>query len=336
MAKIGNRSRASLNRSNEEAKEPPIDVMRMRNVKVGALVVCAIGTTVLDARADAKSQVKKECAAAAERGASLREQGEYKSARAALLTCARDVCSKAVSQMCAERLRSLDAVTPTVIPRAQDESGHALPNARVLVDGAPLAEQLDGKSVAADPGEHVFRFELTGAPPVEKVVVVRSGEKERLVSVVMHASAPAADVGSTELQSASLTAHTSDPPADHEISARGIASLSLLVLGVASVAIGEAYFARASDEESTASTLRAPLSSTACTSNASATCRELGDAVDAQHRDLSVGRVLVGTGVGLALAAAAAWVFWPGHRDAAWLAPSPTRGGGELTLGGAF
>jgi hypothetical protein len=51
------------------------------------------------------------------------------------------------------------------------------------LDGAPLAIQLDGRPIVVDPGLHTVTFERAGSPTLEQKVIVREGEKNRLVSV---------------------------------------------------------------------------------------------------------------------------------------------------------
>ena len=117
-------------------------------------------------------------------------------------------------------------------------------------------------------------------------------------------------------------------------------SITLLVLAAVTGGVGEYFMIQATHEQDTATALRGPLSATSCTSNASPTCQSLHDAVDAQYRDLDVGRLLLGSTVALALGAAATWLFWPTPRaqtaKATWLAPAPAPGGGAFYWGGAF
>jgi hypothetical protein len=51
------------------------------------------------------------------------------------------------------------------------------------MDGAPFLTQLDGKAIAVDPGPHAFKFELEGADPIEQQIVIRQGQKDRVVAV---------------------------------------------------------------------------------------------------------------------------------------------------------
>src|SRR5262249_28351238 len=62
-------------------------------------------------------------------------------------------------------------------------------------DGKVIATKLDGKSIEVDPGLHTFRFTHEGAPPLEEKLLVREGERSRLVSASWArpaANAPAA------------------------------------------------------------------------------------------------------------------------------------------------
>ncbi|HEY2511321.1 MAG TPA: hypothetical protein VGI39_10715 [Polyangiaceae bacterium] len=310
-------------------------------VALAVLAAIAATTAAQSALAQTKADPSKgSCAALVERGDTLRNLNEYEKARAAFTACARDRCSRAVARMCAERLAGLDALTPTILPRARDERGRDVPGVTVSLDGAPNAP-LDGQPIPLDPGEHRLRFELAFAPAVEKLVVVRTGEKRRPVVVVMHAAAPAATAPPPEphLDSAnvSLTGPEVGTPQDR---ARVVTSITLLVLAAVGGGVGEYFMLQATHEQDTASALRNPLNATSCTNSTSPTCQSLHDAVDAQYRDLDVGRVLLGSSVVLALGAAATWLFWPSPRaqtaKATWLAPAPAPGGGALYWGGTF
>jgi hypothetical protein len=60
------------------------------------------------------------------------------------------------------------------------------------MDDKVLAERLDGHSIPLDPGERRFAFEALGFPRVEKMVVLRMAEKDRVIrSCSVHLSRPA-------------------------------------------------------------------------------------------------------------------------------------------------
>ena len=72
---------------------------------------------------------------------------------------------------------------PTVVLAARLPNGADEVDVRVLVDGKPLAQRLDGRAVELEPGDHLLSFQpgVAGAAPVEMRVVVREGEKGRLI-----------------------------------------------------------------------------------------------------------------------------------------------------------
>jgi hypothetical protein len=143
-----------------------------------------------EARA-ATAEEKVACADAYTEGQRLRRAGELLRARERLLYCARDLCT-VLKADCAHWVDELDGAIPTVVLRAHDSQGHDLSDARVLLDGRPLVDHLDGRSIPVDTGTHVFRFERQGMPSVERQVVLGEADKARSVIVEMGAPAPPA------------------------------------------------------------------------------------------------------------------------------------------------
>jgi hypothetical protein len=80
-------------------------------------------------------------------------------------------------------LTEVEAAMPSVSFAAKDQSGKDTTDVRVSIDGQFLTDVLDGKSIAVDPGSHTLRFEHAGDAPIEQALVVREGEKSRVVSV---------------------------------------------------------------------------------------------------------------------------------------------------------
>jgi hypothetical protein len=143
------------------------------------LVALALAlSTARSVSADATSQV---CIHAAEEGQRLRAARKIVGAREQLIACARDVCPAMVRKDCAQWLSEDEVTMPTVVLGARTERGEDVVDVRVSIDGAPVAERLSGASVPVDPGPHVLRFEAAGYPPVQQQIVVREGEKSRLV-----------------------------------------------------------------------------------------------------------------------------------------------------------
>jgi hypothetical protein len=125
------------------------------------------------------------CVAATEQSLTLRKQGKLHDALKQLAACAAAECPGEVKAECASRIAEVNAAMPTLVLAATDGGGNDLRDVKVSVDGAPLAQTLDGRPVSIDPGEHTFRFEYAGQAPVEKKLVVREGEKDRRESVVI-------------------------------------------------------------------------------------------------------------------------------------------------------
>jgi hypothetical protein len=101
------------------------------------------------------------------------------------------------------------------------------------MDGASLAERLDGRPVPVDPGVHVFRFESTAAPGVtaDAQVLVRAGEKNREIVVTLAVPAAAGATAAPEPAPGGSTA----PPASS-----GVPALTWVFGGVAVAALGTA------------------------------------------------------------------------------------------------
>ena len=150
---------------------------RRRALGSALLLVVPMSASAL-ARADEKSA----CIAASDEGQQLKIDGKLTLARKRLLTCARAECPAIVRQDCAQWMAEVDAALPTVVLGARDAEGRDLIAVRVLEDGAPVVDHLDGRPFPVDPGPHVFRFEAAGATAVEVRVLARAGEQNRAIT----------------------------------------------------------------------------------------------------------------------------------------------------------
>lgn len=126
---------------------------------------------------------KKQCVTAYEDAQALRNTGRLRAAREQDLLCSAPVCSKVLRKDCVTWAQELDASIPTVVFEVHDRDDKETSSVRVLVDDEPLLETLSGKAVEVDPGQHLFRYELAGAEPIEEHMVIREGEKNRKLSV---------------------------------------------------------------------------------------------------------------------------------------------------------
>jgi hypothetical protein len=244
----------------------------------------------------AAAQTKEECASAANTAQTLRDAGKYLAARAALVTCASAACPAVVGDSCRSWLAEVDSEMPSVVFSVKDEHGRDRPDASVTINGKPLPGGPTGMPVQADPGEHVFRFELAGAEPREERMVLHAGEKDRLVSVVMR----------LRESPRPMTA----APAPFPLGP--VLAIGLSVLGAGALGAGEYFAVKSGNAADTAAGLRGPgQSPSACLNSTSSACQSLGDEVTAQHRDRNASTVLFITGGVLLVAALATWLFWP-------------------------
>jgi hypothetical protein len=140
------------------------------------------------ARAD--SPTKSECVAANETAQDLRTTGKLRAARQKLAICTADSCPGAIREDCAQRLQEVGAAMPTLMIEAVDVSGHDLTSVRVVMDGAPLVTQLGGAAIEVDPGEHRFVFDAEGFNRKSDTVLVREGQRNRNLRVVLEATPP--------------------------------------------------------------------------------------------------------------------------------------------------
>lgn len=155
--------------------------MNRRTLLIATLAAHAFVVTSSRARAESVAA----CVAASEDAQALRDAGRLVDARALLIVCAQNTCPPLVRKDCAEWLVDVAANLPTVVLSARDAAGRDLTDVRVSVDGHILTEAMDGRAVFLDPGGHVLRFEVPGTAPLEQRVILRQGEKNRVVSAVL-------------------------------------------------------------------------------------------------------------------------------------------------------
>jgi hypothetical protein len=175
----------------------------------------------------ARADTIEECASASEEGQVLRDRGELRAARALLLKCAAEACPGVIRKDCAGWLEDVDRKMPSITPRARDASGRDQIDVRLLEGGEVLAPKLDGRAISIDPGPRRLRFERAGLPPVEEEIIVREGEKNRPVDILL---GPAPE-----------PAQTPEPPSPPPDAARGefrIPVASWILGGVALVGAG--------------------------------------------------------------------------------------------------
>jgi hypothetical protein len=220
-------------------------MMRPSRPLIAATLVASLVTTAVPGRA--RADEKETCVAASDQAQNLRDEGKYRRAREALLICARDACPGIVRRDCEKWLSDLDASYPTIVLGARDAKGRDVPGARVLVDGAPFSDKLDGKPLPIDPGEHVFRYEAPGVAPLEERAVIRVGEKNRFLTAQLKPLAGAAVAANAPPPASSASTPSARAPSDagaSDTASTGGPPASVYILGgVGLVGLaGFAYF----------------------------------------------------------------------------------------------
>lgn len=163
---------------------------RARRARGGALAALLAIPVLAPRAARAAEPIDKAACAETYRSAQVqRKDGALKSARESLLVCASDRCPSVMQPDCTRWLTEVEAALPSVTFAAKGVDGGDVTAVRVSIDGQPITDSLDGKSISIDPGAHALRFEHAREQPIERTIVVREGEKARVVSVTWAKSA---------------------------------------------------------------------------------------------------------------------------------------------------
>lgn len=138
---------------------------------------------------------EQACIRAHEQAQLLRLDGSLMQSRTNLKACSLEVCPAVVQRDCVRWLDEVSSQIPTVVFEAITDAGDAQ---RVVVKQGSqvLARELDGRPLEMDPGYYEFQLELPGHAPKVVSVLLKQGEKNRLVSVdFRQAPEPAAVAG---------------------------------------------------------------------------------------------------------------------------------------------
>lgn len=138
---------------------------------------------VLALSSAAFAQDKKSCLAAVDEGQNLRDQGKLAEAKAQFLVCSAKSCPGAVVKQCSDWYAEVEKDQPSVLFRAKDPAGKEVVDVKVIVDGKPVAESISAQPLPLDPSEHSVRFERKDGAVVEDKVVLRVGEKARMIEL---------------------------------------------------------------------------------------------------------------------------------------------------------
>jgi hypothetical protein len=209
--------------------------MKRHCVRYPAILLFA---AVLAGPSIARAQDIDACIDASEKALSLRKAEKLIDARASLSKCAASTCPDAVSASCRQRLADVIRAIPGIVFVTRDGSGADLAAVKLTIDGAAYADRLDGRVIELDPGEHAFRFEVAGEPPVVQRFVLHENERNRRETIVVGG----VPIAPAEGQPDSSAAVAEPRPSDRADSgAQRTGALVLAGVGVAGLITGGVF-----------------------------------------------------------------------------------------------
>jgi hypothetical protein len=165
----------------------------MRKSRGFVIVACVVLLWPLTAGAQAMICTKSYESAQEERMA-----GHLNAALVQLRKCVDPTCPKFIREDCARWLDETETALPSVV-FAVRRDGKDLTDVEVLCDSEPLARSLDGKAIPLDPGVHTFTFNVPSSASVELQVLIRSGERSRIIEVELDRPRSVAPIGTAGL-----------------------------------------------------------------------------------------------------------------------------------------
>jgi len=191
----------------------------------------------------------KACIAAHSTGQREAKAGHLRLATQLFTTCGSDEsCPSQLRQECAEFLQSALQTMPTVIFSVTDEKGADISSVKVFSTDDLVVDGLDGRGIQIDPGKHRLRFLLPSGAILSSDVLIREGEKNRLIHVQVAddnppegplpprdkvAAPPAiATAPQTERSAPTSTAHDSASPNKPPLAAWLVGGAAVAALGV--------------------------------------------------------------------------------------------------------
>ena len=121
------------------------------------------------------------CISAFDEGQRSKSDKKLRQAQTQLLICTQESCPAVLRADCAGVLRTVQAALPSIVLAADDGEGHDISDVTVKVGSTLLADKIDGRALEFDPGTYDFHFERPAKPPIVVHLVLKEGEKNRVV-----------------------------------------------------------------------------------------------------------------------------------------------------------
>jgi hypothetical protein len=124
------------------------------------------------------TSVQDHCAEAYEQSQRARNAGRLREAQQKAVECGQDACSPILRGDCVTWARELAASIPSVIFDVRHADGSAPHALEVSIDGQPVPHSELGRSIALDPGAHVFDFRDGSARVQVSLPVVEGAQRQ--------------------------------------------------------------------------------------------------------------------------------------------------------------
>jgi hypothetical protein len=155
-------------------------------IVAGGLVVGAFSPLCTAARPAAAQEsgapTRQECVTMHEKGQELRKQSKLLQTRKILRACSNEICPGLIREDCTGWLEELERAMPSLSFEIVLDNKD-ITDAKITEGDKVVTESITGMAYEMDPGVHKFKVEVAGHDPIETTVVVREGEKNRVIRV---------------------------------------------------------------------------------------------------------------------------------------------------------
>ncbi|HEX7602757.1 MAG TPA: hypothetical protein VF316_14170 [Polyangiaceae bacterium] len=185
----------------------------------------AVALVALLAAPMAHADETDACFSAPVDGQKLKNEGKLNAALAQFEMCARKSCPAEIVADCTHWAGAVENAIPSIVVAPRDAQGNDLLEVRVAVDdGAPI--EVSGRAIVLDPGSHKLVFSREGVGSVVQEVLLREGEKNRVIVVRFEPPPPPP-----------LAAQPAPPPATTVVT-RPVPAATWIALTVGILALG--------------------------------------------------------------------------------------------------